>query len=206
MSGIGKGPDEPFLDSIHATSIDMVMRSWAIVGEGKSDHYEVCFKAPVNEHGEDFQWCLASSQPVFDDDGNVRSVFCCLSDISTQKRSENERRQIQNTLYKLTENSQMGILMADRNWNVTYNNSKLTDVLGIPGVKLTDIDSWMASILEEDHALVMSDLPKILTGETMHCEFRSKKTWKTIDGIAFPTWIAATTTPELDHSGMIQNM
>jgi len=96
--------------------------------------------------------------------------------------------------------------MADRDWNVNYHNAMLTEILGVPGKQLTDMASWMASILEEDHALVISDLPGILTGETMHCEFRSKKLWKTIDGVAYPTWIAATTTPEMDPQGVIQNM
>ena len=48
--------------------------------------------APLNKYGEDFQWVTAACIPLRDENGEVASVYGCITDIAPQKRAETETR------------------------------------------------------------------------------------------------------------------
>jgi len=67
------------------------MEKWAQMLDATSLNFEMRWKSPGtadSDEGDAGRWVLATCMPSTDEDGNVATVFGCITDIDAQKRAE----------------------------------------------------------------------------------------------------------------------
>jgi len=91
-----------FADFVYPEDATMTLQKWENLILGNVTTFEMRWKAPVNAHGEDFQWVLAACIPIADESGAVTSIFGCITNIGPQKRAESQTRARAEALERLT--------------------------------------------------------------------------------------------------------
>lgn len=163
-------------------------------------NFEMQWKAPTNEHGEDYQWTLMPCQPFLDAQGNVESLFGVLIDIQEQKRTERQRKVLEKRLSDFTDHSVNGVAMTDANMKIIYANDAWFKLVGAARVPYEEF-SWEPFLYPDDFDAVMAGHSKLEAGEVVNAEFRINKVWTAGDGSTSLTWISATCVPEMDEQG-----
>ncbi|CAG8952915.1 hypothetical protein HYFRA_00007629 [Hymenoscyphus fraxineus] len=170
------------------------------------------------------KWILASCDQEFYDDGKLKSIMGCITDISSQKHAEqsaNERAELVGKLAERTQEAahharnfqQMaelapcGMVTFDNQGTITWANPQWYEMTGLPRNEQDhEPMSFLKSVEPEDHETFEKAWKKLIEGkEEITSELRVKKPWirhhesKEADN----TWILFLALPQLDDDGNI---
>ncbi|MGB6632469.1 MAG: PAS domain S-box protein, partial [Terriglobales bacterium] len=126
--------------------------------------------------GREGKWLLASAWPLLKSDGSVYQVITTLTDITRQKKVEEELRSGKELIIQSQKAAQLGCF----DWNIkkgtTIMSPELEELYGLdPGNVERGIDDWKAMVIPEDLDLAMGNLQQVFkTGEALD-EFRIRR-------------------------------
>ncbi len=112
---------------------DIFRRQGELRARGKKSSYEIELRRPDGAMVP----CLVHASPFFDDNGRKIGAFAMLTDISAQKKAENELRLSEERYRSLVQNAPIGILHVDTAGNILDVNAQLIRILGSPSAKAT---------------------------------------------------------------------
>ncbi|GAB7357491.1 hypothetical protein MBLNU459_g0026t2 [Dothideomycetes sp. NU459] len=202
-----------FANYLYPEDYEWVMENWRKMLGGEETTFEMRWKAPLNEYGEDFQWALAACVPVKDGSGKTTSIYGCLTNIGAQKRTERETRKRAEALeraevseqrfYRFTQSAPVAIYIANDRMELTYANDNWFDMTEHPRTAYEKVD-WAGVVFEEDRETVTNAWADIFRGLQVNVQFRLNALWKGGDGPAARTWVMATALPEMEHGKLKQ--
>src|SRR5579871_1011280 len=97
------------------------------------------------------RWLLASAWPLIGSDGTVSQVITTLTDITEQKRVEEELRSGRELLAQAQRAAKLGCFELDLRTNKVVWSAELTELFGLPaGVLVGRHDDWESLIYPED--------------------------------------------------------
>jgi len=136
LSGHPKDPaahfEHSFTDCIYEDDYDMCMGIWKNLTNGIPATFEMRWKkvGPDGKPQAGGQWVLAACVPIVTKEGNVLAISGCTTDISAQKRSEQDAVQRADALERartseqrfasFTKHALVGIYILDAEGNVSH--------------------------------------------------------------------------------------
>ncbi|MEZ3170117.1 PAS domain S-box protein [Halorubrum sp. RMP-47] len=120
---------------------------------------------------------LVNGAPLFDDDGNVDSVVCSLTDITEQRNRERELQKTQRRLKLALETTETGVYEWDIETDDVVWDDSLEQVMGIePGEFEGTFQAFADRVHPEDLPQVEEQIDHAVETESMYrTEFRMKK-------------------------------
>jgi PAS domain S-box-containing protein len=124
----------------------------------------------------DGKWLLASAWPLLKADGSVYQVITTLTDITRQKKTEEELRSGRELIAQSQKAGQLGCFDWDLVKGTTVWSPELEELYGLdPGAFEGGIEDWKAMVIAEDLELAMGNLQNVFkTGEALD-EFRIRR-------------------------------
>jgi PAS domain S-box-containing protein len=122
------------------------------------------------------KWLLTSAWPLLKPDGSVYQVITTLTDITRQKKIEEELRSGRELIAQAQKSAQLGCFDWDLKTDKTIWSPELEELYGVPpGTFEANIQDWKAMVIPEDLELVMGNLQNsIKAGEALD-EFRIRR-------------------------------
>lgn len=204
------------MNFVHEEDISLCMGYWKKLEQGTPVTFEFRWRKPEGK-GPDREpkmgvlWVLAACVPVIAKDGTLMGISGCTTDISAQKRSEQDAIQRAEALERATASEQrfakfaehalVAIFITDPEYKIQYCNDRWYEMTGCPRVPY-DLINWRDTVLEEDVGIVERAL-KMLAKERiqLNVQFRVKRTWRSADGVESPAWMMAWAYPEHVEGG-----
>jgi len=119
------------------------------------------------------KWLLASAWPLLRPDGSVYQVITSLTDITRQKKVEEELRSSRELMAQAQKSAQLGSFDWNLKTDKTVWSPELEELYGLaPGTFKGNIEDWKRRVVPEDLELAMGNLQHAMeTGEALD-EFR----------------------------------
>ncbi|KAI4858322.1 hypothetical protein E4T45_00164 [Aureobasidium sp. EXF-8846] len=163
------------------------------------------------------QWVQAACTPIFDDAGNVISISGCTTDISAQKRAQEDAlkkaealeqvRVSQARLLQFTDNAPIGIVILEVSGRPSYINRSWYNIKDHPEIPPSEVD--VMSVYYPDDVLKVKRKQAEAIDQRKTVEFRArlKKKWTCVDGsFQGQAWVSVMYLPEFDDNGRLSRV
>lgn len=95
MAHVG-GEKIDFSNFVYPEDLEDCLDKWATLLSSRVNvtyvTFELRWMTAVKPDGDDFQWTLATCCSMLDENGNVASIYGCITDINDKKRAERETK------------------------------------------------------------------------------------------------------------------
>lgn len=178
LSGYPKDPalnkQFTFLDYCMEEDALTVMEKWKVLMAGESTTFEMRWEnnTPTG------QWVQAACTPIFDDAGNTVSISGCTTDISEQKRAQDDAlrraealeqvRISQARLLQFTDNAFIGIVILESHGQPLYVNRSRFSITDQPESLASEVDI-MSVCYPDDHLKVKRRQEEAINQEKKNC-------------------------------------
>lgn len=193
--------------------IELIMAQWQKLVAGQPITFEMRWKnnTPTG------QWVVAACTPIFDEEGNLASVSGCTTDISAQKRVEEDAirraealeqvKLSQTRLLRFTDNAPIGIVINNTDGRPSYINKSWFDITGHSERSTEDVD--IASICYDEDVLLIKTKEEEAIQHKKPVEFqaRLKRQWSSSDGIFHgQAWVSIIFVIEFGEDGAVNHI
>lgn len=217
-----------FMNVISEIDHPLITKEWELLVTEKGRRtFELRLRNPwIDDEGIARQkWIIASCDQEFDEQGNIKSIMGCITDISLQKKTQQdalERANLIETLAlrtqeaaqhkrnfaQIAELAPCGMFTLDSAGKITWANSQWYEMTGHPRNEEEHSPmSFLQLIEQQDHDAFRKQWEKLTVAkEEVSSELRLKKPWVRHDrSKAAPdaTWILFLALPQLDEQGII---
>jgi len=163
------------------------------------------------------QWVQAACTPIFDDAGNIASISGCTTDISGQKRAQEDAlkkaealeqvRISQARLLQFTDNAPIGIVILGSDGHPTYINRSWFNITGHPETLAAEVDLESVCYPEDLPKAKRNREEAINQRKTVEFRARLKKRWTCVDdGFQGQAWVSIMYLPEYDENGNLSRI
>jgi PAS domain S-box-containing protein len=122
------------------------------------------------------RWVLTSAWPILSDDGKVRQAVVTLTDITEQKKVEQELRSGRELLDQAQRAAHMGSFDLDLQSNQVSWSPELSELFGLPiGTERGTHKDWEDLVLPEDLALAQANVSETLRRGESRAEYRIRR-------------------------------
>jgi PAS domain S-box-containing protein len=219
--------DMSFMNVISESDHPLITKEWEILTTEKGRRtFELRLRKPWFDEATGTprqKWILASCDQEFDEDGKLKSIMGCITDISAQKHVEENAVERANLVEKLALRTQeaaeheknfqqmaelapCGMFTFDPEGRVTWANSQWYEMTG----HSRNLDehcpmSFLNFIEQHDHEAFHNDWQKLTVAkEEVNSELRLVKPWirqESNEAVRDTTWILFLALPQLDDDG-----
>ena len=202
-----------FMDLCHPDDADTVSKAWTQLVEGKPTTFEMRWRHMGSPTAMALggQWVLSACLPLYDENGKLRSISGCTTNINTQKLNEQiaharaealERaRTFEERFVRFATVAPIVIFTLDANKRMTYCNDRWFQVANTRKQSFEDIsigEGFFDSDVSKLHALIDE---AIKNREVNSLEMRAKKVWHASDGRPGQFWVLASIFAEFTTAG-----
>ncbi|GAB7357551.1 hypothetical protein MBLNU459_g0066t2 [Dothideomycetes sp. NU459] len=193
---------------------DLAMRHWAYCMQGHSTTFEMRWKS---DSPEGWTWVVAGCVPILDENGVMTSLWGLTTNITAQKRVEQEAikkaealekaRAVEARFFRFAEIAPVGILVADPTSLVSYCNKNWLDMTGHPDVPMDQID-FSSVVHDDDLPVLMENWKEVsVNGHPRSWQVRLKRLWSSSEGEPRGhVWAMITTLPEFNDDGTVKQV
>lgn len=171
-----------FLDLCIADDVDLLSQHWTALVARQSSTISIRLCA-----NNVIRWVQVSSVPVMDKSAAIGSITGCVTDISGEKRVEQEAiqkaealeqlRLSEASLLKFIKHAPLGIMILDKDIRPFFVNDTWLQLTQHEHVPLEEVDV-RSVIFEDDVALFDSSLGDLIrTGSPVNIQLRLKRPW-----------------------------
>ncbi|CZR56710.1 uncharacterized protein PAC_06599 [Phialocephala subalpina] len=216
-----------FMNVLSEIDHPMMMREWEILTTQKAKrNFELRLRNPwIDERtGEKKQkWILASCDQEFDEEGNLKTIMGCITDISAQKHAEEdavaranlveklalrtqEAAQHERNFQQMAELAPCGMFTFDPEGKITWANSQWYEMTGHPrNVDEHSPMSFVNCVEQQDRDAFLNEWQNLTVAkEEVSMELRLKKPWIREDSggaVRDAKWILFLALPSVDDDG-----
>jgi len=219
--------DMSFMNVIAESDHPLITREWEILTTERGRRtFELRLRKPWFDEATGTpkqKWILASCDQEFDEEGNLKSIMGCITDISAQKHVEEDAVERANLVEKLALRTQeaaqhernfqqmaelapCGMFTFDPECKITWANSQWYEMTGHSRNPAEHCPmSFLNCIEQQDHDEFRLQWQKLTVAkEEVTSELRLKKPWmRKESNEANTTWILFLALPQLDDSGTL---
>jgi signal transduction histidine kinase len=163
------------------------------------------------------QWVQAACTPIFDDAGNIVSISGCTTDISDQKRAQEDAlkkaealeqvRISQARLLQFTDNAPIGIVILGSDGRPLYINRSWFSITDHPETLAPEVDIMSVCYPDDLLKVKRKQEEAINTRKTVEFRARLKKKWTGVDdGLVGQAWVSIMYLPEFDEEGALSRI
>ncbi|KAK5943410.1 hypothetical protein PMZ80_004417 [Knufia obscura] len=205
-----------FLDLCHPDDAGIIGNAWSRLFTGEPTTFEMRWKHMGSKTAKALgaQWVLSACLPLYDDQGNLKSISGCTTDINTQKLNEQiaharaealERaRTFEERFIRFATVAPIVIFSLDSNKKMTYCNDRWFEVTTTKKKPFEDINIG-EGFLEDDVAkLYVLVNQAIANKEVNTVEMRARRVWHASDGRSAQFWVLASIFAEFTNEGIFQ--
>lgn len=191
----------------------MVMEKWNVLMAGQPVTFDMRWKnnTPTG------QWVQAACTPIFDDAGNIVSISGCTTDISGQKRAQEDAlkkaealeqvRISQARLLQFTDNAPIGIVILGTDGRPLYINRSWFSITDHPETPASEVDLMSVCYPDDLPQAMRKREEAINTRKTVEFRARLKKKWTCVDGsFQGQAWVSIMYLPEYDENGALSRI
>ncbi|KAI4738620.1 hypothetical protein E4T50_10910 [Aureobasidium sp. EXF-12298] len=217
LSGYPKDPnlnkEYTFLDYCMEEDAATVLEKWNILMAGTPVTFDMRWKnnTPTG------QWVQAACTPIFDDAGNIVSISGCTTDISGQKRAQEDAlkkaealeqvRISQARLLQFTDNAPIGIVILGSDGKPLYINRSWFSITDHPETLAPEVDIMSVCYPDDLLKVKRKQEEAINTRKTVEFRARLKKKWTGVDdGLVGQAWVSIMYLPEFDEDGALSRI
>lgn len=205
-----------FMDLCHPDDAQLVINSWNKLIRGNPVTFEMRWKHTGSQSAKQLgaQWVLAATVPLYDENGKLRSISGCTTDINNQKLSEQiahsraealERaRTFEQRFVRFASVAPIVIFNFDANKRMTYCNDRWFQVTTSRKKPYEEIDIG-EGFFEEDAVKLYALVDDAISNKDVNTlEMRVKKIWYASDGRRAQPWVLASIFAEFTNDGTFQ--
>jgi signal transduction histidine kinase len=159
----------------------------------------------------------AACTPIFDDAGNIVSISGCTTDISGQKRAQEDAlkkaealeqvRISQARLLQFTDNAPIGIVILGSDGKPLYINRSWFSITDHPETLAHEVDIMSVCYPDDLLKVKRKQEEAINTKKTVEFRARLKKKWTGVDnGLVGQAWVSIMYLPEFDEDGALSRI
>jgi PAS domain-containing protein len=202
-----------FLDYCMEEDAPTIMEKWGMLLGGSPVTFEMRWKnnTPTG------QWVQAACTPIFDDTGNIVSISGCTTDISAQKRAQEDAlkraevleqvRVSQARLLQFTDNAPIGIVILERSGKPLYINRSWFSITDHPETLPSEVDIMSVCYPDDVPKVKRKQDEAISQKKTVEFRARLKKQWTCVDGsFQGQAWVSIMYLPEFDEDGVLSRI
>jgi signal transduction histidine kinase len=192
---------------------DLVMEKWKVLLNGDSTTFEMRWKNDTPTG----QWVQAACTPIFDDAGNITSISGCTTDISAQKRAQEDAlkkaealeqvRISQARLLQFTDNAPIGIVILEASGQTSYINRSWYNITDHPEILPSKVDIMSVCFPDDVPKIKQKQAEAVDQRKTVEFRARLKKKWTCVDGsFQGQAWVSIMYLPEFDDNGVLSRV
>lgn len=130
-----------WMELVHPDDVPTALADWEAAAEAAAP-YRSEFRFRRSDGV--YCWHVAQAQPVLDDEGAVLRWYGTAIDVHDRRLVEDEARRLAHRLKATFESITDAVLTIDRDWRITYVNTRAEQLLGRSRTELLDRDLWDA--------------------------------------------------------------